>query len=127
MICTYESCWTLSFEAKGYVVQSVPDGTKAMEILPTFAPDLVMLDILLPHEDGFATCQKVRAVSNVPVIIFSALNSPDDIERALTVSGADDYVIKPCAIKELEIRIEALLRRVSWQQTPPETLDYKSR
>ena len=110
----------LSFEAKGYEVQSAPDGSQAIEILVDFAPALVLLDILLPGDDGFVVCQQIRAISNVPIVIFSALNSADDISRALTSAGADEYVVKPCSIKELESRVDGVLRRAAWLDAPPE-------
>ena len=73
-------------------------------------PDLILLDIMMPEMDGWLVCQRLREISNVPIIFTTALGAERDVVRGLEM-GADDYLIKPFGPKELVARIQAVLRR----------------
>jgi len=96
----------------GYQVVTAADGEQALDVFSAADPDLVVLDVKLPKLDGYAVCQQLRETSEVPIIMLSALSHV--AERILGLQlGADDYISKPCSPKELEARIEAILRRVN--------------
>jgi two-component system OmpR family response regulator len=96
----------------GYRVTTAGSGFAALEAAATAAPDLVVLDVMLPDIDGFEVCRRLRAARDfVPVIFLSARNSEDDRVTGF-VRGGDDYVTKPFSLEELTLRIGALLRRV---------------
>jgi len=77
---------------------------------PDSAPDVVILDLLMPEVDGWEVCERIRAFSNVPILILSALGSPGSVARALD-AGADDYLIKPVHASLLASRLRTLVRR----------------
>lgn len=81
--------------------------------------DIVLLDLMLPDIDGFQVCQQIRANSSVPIIILSGRNDEFDQVLGLKV-GADDYIVKPCRLRELVARIEAVVRRAqgAWSVRP---------
>jgi two-component system KDP operon response regulator KdpE len=95
---------------RGFQVLLGDDGIDGMELLQKHHPDVVLLDILMPRMDGWETCRHIRATSNVPIIMITALRDEQERVRGLQL-GADDYVIKPFSIAELSARIQALLRR----------------
>ena len=96
----------------GYQVTTAATGLAALEAAATAAPDLVVLDVMLPDIDGFEVCRRLRAARDfVPVIFLSARDSEDDRVTGF-VRGGDDYVTKPFSLEELTLRIGALLRRV---------------
>lgn len=74
--------------------------------------DLVLLDIMMPGEDGFTVCQNIRDISNVPIIFLTAKDANEDKVKGLTLGG-DDYLVKPFTVSELVARINAVLRRTS--------------
>jgi DNA-binding response OmpR family regulator len=76
--------------------------------------ELVLLDILLPDMNGFDVCRQVRQFSHVPVVMLTSLNRPDDIVLGFDL-GADDYITKPFRIREVQVRIEAIMRRLQWR------------
>lgn len=82
----------------------------AYEIIVREKIDLVLLDVMMPHEDGFVVCQSIRAMSNVPIIFLTARDANDDKVKGLTLGG-DDYIVKPFTHDELVARIYAVLRR----------------
>src|SRR5262245_41473949 len=95
----------------GYAVDTVGDGPAALERASAVEYDLVVLDILLPHLDGFAVCRRLRAAgAAAPILMVSARSEIADRVRGLEV-GADDYLPKPFAIGELRARVAALMRR----------------
>jgi DNA-binding response OmpR family regulator len=102
----------MSLQRMGYEVTTADDGAEALELFHSQSFDLVLLDILMPHVDGFTVCSEVRRVSDVPVVMLTALNRPDDIVRGLEL-GADNYITKPFTFKEVEARIRAILRRTT--------------
>jgi DNA-binding response OmpR family regulator len=85
-------------------------GTEAYDIIVREKIDLVLLDVMMPHEDGFAVCQSIRAMSNVPIIFLTARDANEDKVKGLTIGG-DDYIVKPFTNDELVARIHAVLRR----------------
>jgi DNA-binding response OmpR family regulator len=99
------------FEAKGHEVITACDGVDALERFKNAAPDLVLLDIMLPRLDGWSVLEAIRAQSRVPVIFLTARDSTDDVIKGLSLGG-DDYLTKPFEPRELEARIQAVLRRV---------------
>ncbi|MFJ3389242.1 MULTISPECIES: response regulator transcription factor [unclassified Lysinibacillus] len=85
-------------------------GTEAYDIIVREKIDLVLLDVMMPHEDGFAVCQSIRAMSNIPIIFLTARDANEDKVKGLTIGG-DDYIVKPFTNDELVARIHAVLRR----------------
>ncbi len=98
----------LQFE--GYEVIAVSDGQQALEQIESHAPDVVLLDVMMPKMDGFTVCQRVREFSTVPIIIVTARGQDQDKIRGLDL-GADDYLTKPFSVDELLARVRAVLRR----------------
>jgi len=99
--------------AKGYETLTAADGREALHSFLTHEPDLVLLDVQMPHMDGWSVLREIRSMSSVPVIMLTIRNSTDDKVRGLT-EGADDYVTKPFDLKEIDARIQAVLREHSW-------------
>lgn len=95
---------------KGFAVTAVSDGLKAVDAFRVVDPDVVVLDVMMPELDGFGVVERLRAVSDVPIILLTALGDVSDRVTGLTL-GADDYMVKPFSPKELEARIHCLLRR----------------
>ncbi|MBS0296004.1 MAG: response regulator [Proteobacteria bacterium] len=94
----------------GYAVQTVGDGNAMEAALATSAPDLVVLDLMLPGEDGLSICKRLSNSSGPPVIMLSAMGEETDRIIGLEL-GADDYLPKPCNPRELLARVKAVLRR----------------
>jgi DNA-binding response OmpR family regulator len=94
----------------GYLVAEAPDGRAALKELYGQRPDLVVLDVSMPDLDGWATLERIRELSDVPVVMLSARGQELEKVRALR-SGADDYVTKPFGRQELLARVESVLRR----------------
>lgn len=105
-----------SLERSGYVVEKANDGAGGLERFREREPDLVVLDVMMPGMDGWEVCRRLRESSRVPIIMLTARANESDKIMGLKM-GADDYVGKPFSIKELEARIEAVLRRV--HMAPP--------
>jgi DNA-binding response OmpR family regulator len=99
-----------SLRAEGHEVQSAGDGAEALSAAERFSPDLVVLDLGLPRLDGIEVLKRIRADSDVPVLILTARTETEDRVEGLD-SGADDYLPKPFERAELLARIRALLRR----------------
>jgi two-component system KDP operon response regulator KdpE len=97
-------------QADGYAVLTADRGEKALEILEDERPDLVVLDLMLPGIDGFETLRRVRASSQVPVIMLTARAGDADRLKGFA-GGADDYLTKPFNPDELSARVAAVLRR----------------
>lgn len=98
-------------EAKGHQVVMANDGVEALEKFKSTRPEVVLLDIMLPRLDGWSVLEAIRVQSHVPVIFLTALDSTDDVIKGLSLGG-DDYLTKPFEPRELEARIQAVLRRV---------------
>lgn len=99
-----------NLRSEGYEVVTAMDGLQAVEAFSINPVDLVLLDVMMPRLDGFATCQRIREFSNVPIIILTAKGEEQDRVRGLDL-GADDYLIKPFSATELLARVRAVLRR----------------
>ena len=97
-------------EKEGFEVRIAYDGGKAVEEYDAKAPDMVLLDIMLPVMDGWAVCAKIRETSKVPIIMLTAKSEVFDRIQGLEM-GADDYVVKPFEPKEIIARIKAVMRR----------------
>ena len=94
----------------GFEVMLVSDGLKAGSSFDLFAPDVVLLDIMLPGKNGWEICREIRGKSSVPIIMLTAKGETSDKISGLDM-GADDYVTKPFDVKELLARIHAVMRR----------------
>jgi DNA-binding response OmpR family regulator len=101
----------LALEDEGWTVDEAESGEAAIELFNRNAPDVVLIDIMLPGIDGFELCRTLRKTSAVPIVMVTARNDTHDIVAGLE-AGADDYLTKPFAAKELSARIRALLRRI---------------
>lgn len=96
----------------GYEVITGSNGLDAIAAAKANAPDLIILDVMMPEMDGLEACSKIREFSNVPIILLTA--KADDIDKLMGFDrGADDYLTKPFNILELKARIRALLRRAA--------------
>lgn len=98
------------FRFEGFQVTSAERGEQALDIMADMEPDLVLLDVMLPGLDGFAVAERIRNVSNVPILMLTARDSVEDRVAGLE-RGADDYLVKPFELPELMARVRALLRR----------------
>ncbi len=97
-------------ERGGYTVEEAPDGKTALRLLFANTPALVVLDVTMPDMDGYQTLERIRDLSDVPVLMLTARTQELEKVRGLT-AGADDYVAKPFGRQELLARVQALLRR----------------
>lgn len=109
----------LELEHEGFRTSIEGNGRRAYERIIQEDYDVVLLDVMLPEMDGFEICQKVRELSDVPIIMLTARDDIEDKVNGLDI-GADDYITKPFAIKELLARIRLILRRKSVAQEKEE-------
>ena len=100
----------LYLERDAFRVLTAGDGDSGLALARQHAPDLVILDLMLPHLDGWEVCRRLRQLSDVPVIMLTARGEETDRVAGLTL-GADDYVVKPFSPRELVARVKAVLRR----------------
>ncbi|MDB4924869.1 response regulator transcription factor [Mucilaginibacter sp.] len=102
-----------ALEENGHLVDIITDGAEAIKKFPHKLYDLIILDVMLPYLTGIEVCRHIRQKDKkIPILILTALNSVDDKVNGLNI-GADDYLVKPFHLKELQARIDALLRRNS--------------
>jgi two-component system alkaline phosphatase synthesis response regulator PhoP len=107
-----------NLEMEGWAVQVAGDGLVALDLIREAKPDLVLLDVMLPGMDGFTVCEKLREEgNNVPILFLTARSGQDDRVRGLELGG-DDYLGKPFELKELMLRVRAILRRTEWFRGP---------
>jgi two-component system response regulator MprA len=100
---------SLTFE--GYKVTAAKNGKEGLNELQLFTPDLIILDIMMPHMDGWEVCRRIRAAEiEVPILMLTAKDEVKERVKGLDL-GADDYLVKPFALEELLARVRALLRR----------------
>jgi DNA-binding response OmpR family regulator len=113
-----------ALEREGFQVQIAGDGEEALEMYSSFEPHLIVLDIMLPKLDGTEVCRRIRSQSDVPILMLTAKD--DEIDRVVGLElGADDYVTKPFAVRELVARVRAIMRRSSVPQgQKPDELNY---
>ena len=100
----------LCLEREGFSTIVAHDGMEAVEKFKSEAPNLVLLDVMMPRVDGWQVCREVRRVSNIPIIMLTAKGDTFDKVLGLEL-GADDYMVKPFESKELIARIKAVMRR----------------
>ncbi len=107
----------------GYDVEIVHDGKAALEEFQTFAPDLVVLDLMLPKIDGREVCRRIRERAETPVIMLTARG--EEIDKLVGLElGADDYMTKPFSPRELVARVKAVLRRAGKQDHDNDVLRF---
>src|ERR1044072_1147597 len=112
-------------KSRGYDVRAAADGLAGFEAFNDWHPDLVITDLAMPNVDGLELCRRLRAISQVPIIVLSAKGEEKTKVEALDI-GADDYVTKPFGIDELLARVRASLRRATAPVTgeaPPTVLE----
>ena len=110
-----------ALEREGFVTEAAANGQQALERVRQRAPDLVLLDLMLPGVDGLEVCRQLRQHSNVPIIMLTARAGEVDKVVGLEL-GADDYITKPFSPRELVARVRAVLRRAQTGQSPPATV-----
>lgn len=104
-------------EQEQFAVITAQDGQTALDRIAGDAPDLIVLDLMLPEVDGWEVCKRTRAHSNVPILMLTARD--DDIDKIVGLElGADDYMTKPFNPRELVARVKAILRRTGSQNLP---------
>ncbi len=115
---TYRDALAFNLRRDGYQVAVAADGVAAVAAFETESPDLILLDLMLPGLSGIEVCKRVRATSNVPIIMVTAKD--DEVDKVVGLEvGADDYLTKPYSYRELVARIRAVLRRTS----PPDKVE----
>lgn len=101
---------------EGYTPIIATDGLEASVLFDKYQPAAVLLDVMMPKEDGYEVCRKIRAKSNVPIILITARG--EDFERIMGLDiGADDYIVKPFSPSEVMARLRAVLRRMNHTDT----------
>ena len=113
----------LSLQSQGFSIFTATNGEQGLALFHQVAPDLVILDIMMPAMDGWQVCHRLRQISCVPIIFLTALNSEKNIVDGL-MEGADDYLVKPFTLGELRARVIALLRRVRMGHIQPDVLRF---
>ena len=108
----------LGLEREGFTVLTAESGKEGLRTAYETHPDLVILDVMMPEMDGWMTCQRLRYVSDTPVIMLTAKSNRADILKGLSL-GADDYLTKPCNFDELKARIQTVLRRAGKRSGEP--------
>jgi two-component system alkaline phosphatase synthesis response regulator PhoP len=108
----------------GYRVVTAYDGIEALRLARESHPDLIVLDLMLPGMDGLEICRTLRAESDVPIIMLTAMTTDQDRLTGLNL-GADDYVTKPFSPRELAARVRAVLRRLPGERGP-DKIEYGS-
>ena len=108
--------------AQGYEIRVANDGEMALEIMKDWSPNLIITDLSMPQLDGVQLCRRVRAVSQVPILVLSVRDQERQKIEALD-AGADDYVTKPFSMNELLARVRANLRRMPKTDEPSEVVD----
>ena len=102
-----------NLEREGFTVHEAADGTQGLALARQYTPDLVILDVMLPGVDGFEVCRRLGSqseTSHIPVLMLTARG--EEVDRVVGLSlGADDYVVKPFSVRELMLRVKAVLRR----------------
>ncbi|MBR5219659.1 MAG: response regulator transcription factor [Clostridia bacterium] len=103
-------------ENEGYEVKTANDGAEGVAYFKMYEPDLVLLDIMLPRKDGWQVCREIREISTKPIIMVTAKGEVFDKVLGFEL-GADDFMVKPLEMKELSVRVKAMLRRCATHET----------
>jgi DNA-binding response OmpR family regulator len=111
----------LYLERAGFETLVAHGGRRALELARAEAPDLLVLDLMLPEVDGYEICRTLRAESSIPIVMLTARTTEEDTLRGLDL-GADDYIAKPFSPRELVARVRAVLRRAPSQEAVPAAL-----
>lgn len=98
------------FTKEGYQVKTASNPAAALRLLKTYKPDCIILDIMMPEQNGFQTLKQIRAISSAPVIFLSGRSGENDKIKGLMIGG-DDYIVKPYSFRELSARIQVQIRR----------------
>ena len=107
-------------QQEGYAIDVAYDGEEALQVFDPEKHDLILLDLMLPKMDGMEVCQKIRSVSDVPIIMLTAKG--EDMDKIMGLEfGADDYMTKPFNMLELKARIKTILRRAGAQKQAADT------
>ena len=101
-------------EKEGYLVTAFENGDLLFDEFQKQTPDLVILDVMMPGSSGFIICTKIRAVSNIPIIMLTARGSDEDYTTGISL-GSDDYLTKPFSPAKLVMRVKALFRRLEME------------
>lgn len=109
-----------NLEARDFIVHEAANGIEALAAVRHVDPDVVILDIMMPHLDGYETCTRLRQFSEVPVIVLTAMGDERDIVHALDC-GADDCLTKPFGVEELLARLRSVLRRATGETSATKT------
>jgi two-component system KDP operon response regulator KdpE len=112
-------------EKEGYSILTATSGDEGLALFRQTAPDLVILDIMMPGMDGLEVCRRLRETSSVPIIFLTALDSEKSTVAGL-MSGADDYLTKPIRRDELRARVAATLRRARMPHEQAEVLRFRN-
>lgn len=115
---SYVEALTIGLAREGFEVVVARDGAEALLRFGEIAPDLILLDLMLPKVSGLDVCREIRVISQVPIIMVTAKEAEIDTVVGLEV-GADDYVTKPYRLRELVARMRAVLRRREESSTAP--------
>lgn len=101
---------SIQLTQSGYAVQKASNGLQALEMIEDEYPDLAVVDVMMPGMDGYTLTREIRAIADIPVLLLTAKGELEDKEKGF-LSGSDDYMVKPFEPKELQFRINAILRR----------------
>jgi two-component system KDP operon response regulator KdpE len=112
-----------ALERHGFSTCTAESGAQGLALFDQVAPELVILDVMMPEMDGWEVCRRIRRSSAVPIIFLTALSSTEDVVRGL-VGGGDDYLVKPFKVAELRARVTALLRRARMRHEQPAVLRF---
>jgi DNA-binding response OmpR family regulator len=111
----------LGFSKSGFVVRTAANGVDALKKVRSFAPDLILLDLIMPEMDGFAICEtlkKNRDTADIPIVVLTGLSSQLSRFAGLE-SGADEYLTKPFNFSEVLTRVKSVLERVPSERPAP--------
>lgn len=106
---------------EGFQVKAATGAVTGLRLIGEFQPDCIVLDVMMPNMDGFTACQKIREISDAPIIFLTGRTDEDNKINGLLL-GADDYMIKPYSLRELSTRIRVLIRRFSSTANASQTI-----
>ena len=116
---------SIIFKKEGAQIITARDGVEGVSKLFTHHPDLIILDVMMPGMNGFEVCERIRRVSNIPLIMLTALNHEQEMLRGLE-AGADDFLSKPFNAEILLARAKTVLRRSEYLKSQTDTFNYNN-